>query len=740
MRIQRSGSPALGLLAVLLAVSAANAQNPPSQPPPRPKIGLALGGGGARGIAHIGVIKALEEMHIPIDYIAGTSMGSIAGGLYSGGFTPEEMEAVIKGIKWDTLFQDAPERPEQSFRQKEDDFEHLIPIEFGLNFKKGGVVLPPGLIAGSKLGYVLDTTMLPCSVANFDELRIPFRAVATDIQTGAPYVMSNGSLARSIRASMAIPAIFTPVEIDGHLLIDGGESQNLPVQTVRAMGADIVIAVNVGSSGAATAAKPTNVGAMIGRLIDLPLQQNTMASAALADIVITPDLDGYTSADFTSGVKMIPLGYQATMAEKAKLEALAEIESVYRAWKLGHDATLPPLPFINAIEIDPVPNVDPRRISYLVETKANQVLDTKTLGSDLKRIYSLGIFEIVSYEIVQDGDRNILHITPTLKSWGPTYLKLGLFLGTDFQLGTQFNVVALVDATELNSLGGEWKTLVKIGSPLELETRFFQPVTYHGNFFVSPYGGWRQDLSRVYNDDGDALATYQVSRGVVGMDLGYDFGTWGELRVGYLRAFGKARRQVGDPLFPELDWDEGGLNARMVVDQIDNVNLPHAGYLGAIDYLGNRTSLGGSDSYDRFTMGAVGVQTIGRWTGLLKAEGGSGLGGEIPFYDTFQLGGLFRLSGRPLGEIRGDKYVLAAALLYYRLSSTGGAVVKNLSIGVSAEFGNAYLAHAPMTFGSLKTAGSIYIIADTLIGPFFVGYGRSNSTNSAAYLYLNRSF
>src|SRR6185436_388123 len=279
MRIQRSGSPALGLLAVLLAVSAANAQNPPPQPPPRPKIGLALGGGGARGIAHIGVIEALEEMHIPIDYIAGTSMGSIAGGMYSCGFTPEEMEAVIKGIKWETLFQDAPERAQQSFRQKEDDFEHLIPIEFGLNFKKGGVVLPPGLIAGSKLGYVLDTTMLPCSVANFDELRVPFRAVATDIQTGAPFVMSKGSLARSIRASMAIPAIFTPVEIDGHLLIDGGESQNLPVQTVRAMGADIVIAVNVGSSGAATAAKPTNVGAMIGRLIDLPLQQNTMASA-----------------------------------------------------------------------------------------------------------------------------------------------------------------------------------------------------------------------------------------------------------------------------------------------------------------------------------------------------------------------------------------------------------------------------------------------------------------------------
>jgi NTE family protein len=739
MNVRRLGaSLAIGLLSGLAALPAA-AQDA-STPARRPKIGLALGGGGARGIAHIGVIRALEEMNIPIDYIAGTSMGSIAGGLYACGFTPEEMEAVIKSIKWDTLFQDAPDRPEQSFRQKEDDFEHLIPIEFGLNFKKGGIVLPPGLIAGSKLGFVLDSTMLPCSVANFDELRIPFRAVATDIQTGQPFVMSKGSLARSIRASMAIPAIFTPVEIDGHLLIDGGESQNLPVQTVRAMGADIVIAVNVGSSGAETAAKPTNVGAMIGRLIDLPLQQNTMASARLADFVITPDLDGYTSADFIKGTQMIPLGYQATMADKAKLQAYAEPESVYRTWKLGHDATRPPLPVIDAIEIDPVPGVDPRRISYLVETKAGQVLDTKVLGSDLKRIYAMGIFEIVSYAVVAEGDRNILRITATPKPWGPTFLKLGLFLGTDFTLTTQFDVVALVDATQLNSLGGEWKTLVKIGSPLELETRFFQPVNYEGKFFLSPYAGWRQDLARVYDEEGDALATYQVSRGVVGFELGYDFGTWGELRVGYLRAFGKARRQVGDPVFPELDWDEGGLNARLVVDQLDDVSLPHAGYLGVIDYLGNRTSLGGSESYDRFTAGATGVQTIGRWTGLLKGEGGTGMGRAIPFYDDFSLGGLFRLSGRPLRQLNGDKYVLAAGLLYYRLSDHGGAVLKNLSVGVSLEAGNAYEFQAPITFGSLKTAGSIYVIADTLIGPFFVGYGRSGSNNSSAYLYLNRSF
>ncbi len=690
-------------------------------------------------MAHIGVIRALEELHIPIDYITGTSMGSIIGGLYACGYTPDEMEKLIKSIQWATLFQDAPDRQQQSFRQKEDDFEHLIPLEFGL--KKGRVVLPPGLVAGSKLGFVLQNATLPCAgVSNFDKLRIPFRAVATDIQTGLPYVMSKGGLARVIRASMAIPAIFTPVDIDGHMLVDGGESQNLPVQAVQAMGADIVIAVNVGESGAELAAKPENVGAMIGRLIDLPLQQNTQASAKLANLVITPDLKGYTSGDFVKGTEMIPLGFNAAMADKAKLEGWSEPASVYSTWKSGHDLTFPPLPVIDAIEIAPVAGIDPRRIEYVVHTKPGKVLDTKVLGQDLKRIYAIGAFEIVSYEILDDGDRRILKITPTLKSWGPTYLKVGLFLGTDFQLTTQFGVTAEVDATEMNSLGGEWKTIATIGSPLDIKTRYFQPLTYRSRLFLSPYAGWRQQNAQVYDENEVAVGTYQVSRGAAGMDVGYDFGTWGELRVGYVAAFGKGRRKVGDPGFPDVDWNEGGLNAGMEVDQLDNVNLPHKGYASLVEFLADRKGLGGSESFNRLQAGAIGVQTIGRWTGLAKFEGGSGLGTNVPFYDQFRLGGLFRLSGRPIDQLSGNTYALGALLLYYRLSDTGGLVVKNLSVGVSAEAGNTWGYQAPVTLSSLKGAGSIYIIADTLIGPFFVGYGRSGSKNNSAYLYLNRAF
>jgi NTE family protein len=732
------------LAATLASPSAVLGQADSTAPRPDPaaagrrRIGLALGGGGARGMAHIGVIRKLEELHIPIDYVVGTSMGSIIGGLYACGYTPDEMEKLIKSIHWETLFQDAPDRKDQSFRQKEDDFDHLIPLEFGLNLGKGGLTLPPGLIAGSKLGFILENATLPCTVPDFDHLRIPFRAVATDIQTGKAYLLSKGDLGRAIRASMAIPAIFTPVEMDGHLLIDGGEAENLPVQTTRSLGADFVIAVNVGESGRELAEKPTNVGAMIGRLIDLPLQQNTQASAKLADLVITPDLEGYTSADFVRGTEMIPLGYKSADAMAAQLAPLSEPASVYQAWKQGHDQSLPPLPFIDAIEIAPVPGVDSRTIANLVHAKAGQTLDVVTLGHDLKRVYGLGYFEIVSYEIVPDGKRNILRITATPKSWGPTYMKLGLSLGTDFQLATSFGVVALINATQLNTLGGQWKTTLTLGSPLELKTRFFQPLTYHQRLFVSPYFAWRQDLARVYNDE-IALATYKVSRGVGGLDVGYDFGSWGELRVGYARAFGKARLKVGDPIFPNVDVDEGGIVASMQIDQIDDVNLPHEGYGGIVEYFANRESLGATDSYDKIAGTALGVHTIGRWTGLAKIEGGSGLHSNIPFYDEFQLGGLFRLSGRPTGQLTGDRYGLAAVLVYYRLTKEPGAIIKGLYAGVSGEAGNTWAFGTPATFSGIKSGGGVFVVADTLVGPLFIGYGHSGSNNSA-YLFLNRSF
>ena len=694
-----------------------------------------------------------SELHIPIDYIAGTSMGSIIGGLYACGYTPDAMEKLVGSINWAELFQDAPERPHQSFRQKEDDYEHLAPFEFGLDVKKRGIVLPPGLIAGNKLGFVLQSATLPCSsVTSYDDLRIPFRAVATDVQTGQPYVMGSGSLGRSIRASMAIPAVFTPVEIDGHLLIDGGESENLPVQTVRAMGADVVIAVSIGSSGAGKAEKPQSIGGMLSRLIDLPFQQNTMASAKLADIVITPDLEPYTAADFVTGLKMVPLGYRGALAAKGKLAQWSVPAEAYAAWKARHDDTLPPPPFIDRIEIDGGVNFDRRRIEKVMRTRAGQVLDTKTLAADVTRIYSLGNFEVVNTAIENDGRMRVLHITAVQKSWGPTYLKVGLNLATDFGATTEFGVTSLVDATNLNRLGGQWKTAATIGSPTNIQSHFYQPLTYAGHLFLSPYVGWRAYLVQDWGSPTAPQheATFQVISPNVGMDLGYDFGAWGEFRVGYLRANRALTRLVGVPSIPEhLTENKGGLNVRFRVDQLDNVNVPHAGYLAEIDYFENHTYLGSAyaesladSDFKLFNAKFAGVKTIGRWTGQLRLQYGSGLGTNQPFTDRFTLGGLFLLSGRSIRELRGNKDEFGAALLYYQLTSSENGPIRSVSVGGSLETGKTWV-NNQVGNHDLNKSGSIFFITDTLLGPFFFGYGRSTGPSGnvdSFYLYLNRPF
>ena len=707
---------------------------------PRPRIGLALGGGGARGIAHIGVIRALEQLHIPIDYIAGTSMGSIIGGLYACGYTPDEMEKLVGSIDWTGIFDDAPKRADQPFRVKEDDYLHLAPLEMGLKPGEGGLVLPPALIAGNKLGFVLRTATQACaSVTDFDDLRIPFRAVATDIQTGEPYVMGSGSLATSIRASMAIPAAFTPVEIDGHLLIDGGEAQNLPVQTVRSTGADIVIAVNVGSSGAATFEKPDNVAQMLERLISLPLQQNTLASAKLATMVITPNLDGYGSGDFAKGLEMVPLGYQATLQDKATLQQWSAPEVTYAAWKERHDVTLPlPPPVIDRIEIAPMAGVDPRRIEGLVHTRAGQPLDNRTLEEDLTRIYGLGLFESVRYTLVTDDGETTLLISAVPKPWGPTYLSVGLNMATDFATTTQFGITALVDATELNRLGGEWKTTLTVGLPFDFETRFYQPLSYGGGLFLSPYAGWQLFNVEFWNTAGTrTVETTQFSRPFGGLDIGYDFGNFAELRVGYLRASQDDTVLVGGTVTHETD--QGALTAQLRIDRLDDISLPQSGYFLGVDYAANRTEYGGSFDYDIFSAQADVAGTFGRWTGNLRLEYGTSFDTTLPSVDRFALGGLFRLSGRPIRNLRGEDLVLAVGQLYYRLGGTGAGFIKNFSVGGSLETGNAWSLREDVSFSDLESAGSIFLITETIVGPFSLGYGRSGDFDSF-YLYLNRTF
>jgi NTE family protein len=736
----------IGRRTVLLALLALSSGSAFAQPADaqnrRPKIGLALGGGGARGSAHIGVLKVLEEMRIPIDYIAGTSMGSVVGGLYVTGYSPAELEKIVRKVDWANIFIDSAPRHDIAFRVKSNDY--LSPPGLTLGFRKGGLALPAGLIAGRKMSFLLNTLTLPViGIENFDDLSIPYRAVAADARTGEPVRLAHGSLARAIRASMAIPIVFTPVEFEGRLLIDGGEAENLPVQTVRAMGADIVIAVDVASSSEIPEEAPKSLGELVGRLIDLPLLRNTQDSRKLADIVITPDLKGLSSGDFPKAAEIIPRGETAARATAEQLARLSVSPEEYAEWKKTHRIPLPEkAPVIDEVVVDPIPNFDTRRIDRVIATKAGLPFSERVLQADMRRIAAMGLWETVEYRVVKESGRHVLHIQAVPKSWGPTYVSAGLDFEVNASSTSDFGLNLLVDATEFDRLGANWKTAFRIGSEISLYSQFFQPVEYTGRYFFAPRISYSRSTQDIFLNE-DAIANYELRQGTAGIDFGMELGhllSLGEFSIGIERGYGKLDRRVGIPQFPDVTFDTGNFVANLKIDQLDNFRFPRKGYYIAANGTFARKDLGSDQSYNRASITALGVQTIGRWTGDVRVTYGDNFNSATPFQGLFFLGGLFNLSGRPQGQLYGETAAIGVLRMRYHLLKTPGTIVSGIDVGASAEMGNAWLQRSDASFSSMRHSGSVFLVTDTLAGPFYIAYGNSGNKNHAFYLLLNRLF
>jgi NTE family protein len=705
-------------------------------PPGSCRIGLALGGGGARGAAHIGVLKVLEELRIPIDCIAGTSMGAVVGGLYATGYTPAELEKLVGSIDWVHIFDDNPPRVRRSFRRKEDDFLYALGLEVGL---KGGLTIPPGLIAGRKLGFLLSsTTLAAAGINDFEKLPIPFHAVAADVQTGESVEISKGNLAQAIRASMAIPVVFTPVELDGRLLIDGGNVENLPVRALKEMGAQVVIAVDVGSSGEIPTTKPTSATGILSRLIDIPLLQNTVASRKLADTVVIPDLKGIGTGDFTKAIEAVPRGETAARARIAELQRWSVSAEEYAKWRTVHRTPLAQPSTIRSVEIVPIPGLDSRRIRHFVHSRPGP-LDLGRLDRDLERLYGTGLFENVQFDLAGTGPERDLRIAATPKSWGPTYLKTGLNFSGDLKGTSAFGILALVDATEMNRLGAQWKTALEFGTESSINSTFYQPLGYGSDAFLAPRFTLSQNTVDVFTPDtNNRIAEYRVRRTAGGLDLLYDFGTFAEVRGGVEWGNVKAELRTGNPEFPDLDERTGAFLGRIRVDQLDNVTIPKNGYFANVDFRGERESLGAGSNFDRLETSVLGAKTFDRFTVVGRGKWGDPLGTDLRYYEFFKLGGLFQLSGYAPNQLFGRSYGLIEAIFYYRLAR-GGALLQATYLGASVEGGNVWT-DTPRTFSSLKGAGSVFLAAETALGPFYFGYGYAGSKHSSFYILLARYF
>lgn len=732
--------PIFCMLALLLVVTTVAAGAQPVEPSrERPRVGLVLGGGGARGAAHIGVLRELERQRIPIDAIAGTSMGAVVGSLYASGKTPDELEALVESIDWADAFIDTPHRRDLTYRRKEDDAAYPAKLELGL--RDGEVLIPRGLIQGQKLQLILREELLHVSyIDNFDDLPTPFRAVASDIETGELYVMRSGDLALAARASMSAPGIFAPVEIDGRTLVDGGLVGNVPVDVIREMDVDIVIAVDVEFPLYAPGELQSAL-AISEQMLTILIRKETLRQLSGLrdrDVLIRPELGNHGSTNFDDIVNVIRPGEEATRAAAADLAPLALNENEYQAHldqrrRPRLQATR--LSFVRVLDDGPLSS---EVLQSRLLTRPGDAIDPGKLADDLDRLYALNYYEHVGYRLVTENGQTGVEFETIGKRWGPNFLKFGLSLEDDFEGSTAFNVAARLTATGLNPLGAEWRNDAQVGTNPRFDSEFYQPLGFDTRFFVAPRIKFEQDNFNAFSGP-DTIARYRVSDSEAGLDIGRTLGRWGEFRLGAFRGYGDARVTVGDPQIPNFDFQQGGLLARFRVDMLDDSQIPKTGGRVSLDWMESKSSFGADNDFRTFTASADYAWSWGtndKNTLLAGFEYGTTIDSPGAVQDFFTLGGFLRLSGLERGEISGPHAGLAR-LSYYRELGTGNGVFDMpFYVGGSLEAGNAWQSRSEISLDSALVNGSLFAGIDTYLGQLFLAAGFSESGDTSFYLFF----
>ena len=723
----------------------------------RPRIGLVLSGGGARGYAHIGVLKALERMRVPVDCIAATSMGAVVGGLYASGLSADELDARLSKTNLSDIVFDRNERAQLPQTLREDGFQYPIGISAGI--RDGRVTLPVGLVQGNKLLTLLQDWTAPWpGDIDFGTLPTPFRTIATDLGTGAPVVLSHGSLPRAIRASVAVPGLFAPFPVDGRTLVDGGLVSNLPVQMARDMGADIVIAVNV-ATPLDDPAMLDSPAAVTQQMVTILTNQNVAAQKALLgprDVLLEPDLGTLTFTDFSHARDGVERGEAATEASATKLAALAlprDAWDQYVAARATHGATIEPRR-IDAIEIHTSGRIPSNYVRQYLRAREGDRYDTAAINHDLAQLSTTGDFESVTQEMVTEGGRSVLKIDAQEKSWGPQFLLFGFGMSTTFDGKGAFNLQLGHRYPWLTQGGLEWRNDIVLGSnQAKWHTELRQPVFDRLGFYIAPYleyGRKHVDIFADNSRDRNAtpLTAVRVDTAMAGVDLGMPLARFGEFRLG---ANYQQVRYHSDYLLNNARISQFNNNyvrqpvvrAQLTIDQLDDPLYPRKGYyLYAI----NQLSFGGTNnSYDDVHGKALWAGSYGRHTLNLAAEAAmtyndhradrsvsGGLG--------FTLGGFQHLSAYAPDQFSGN-YLLYGRLTY--LNELREFVLPGLRstvFGSSLEVGDVWLTRHSFGNGPYKSSASLFIGGNSVIGPLYFGFAVAPAGVWNIYLQLGRVF
>ncbi|WAC74784.1 patatin-like phospholipase family protein [Roseateles sp. SL47] len=735
--------------------SLAPASPRPTANGPRPRLGLVLSGGGARGLAHVGILKVLERQHIPVDVITGTSMGAIIGGLYASGMSAQDLDRELKRIAWDRLFASRIDRQDLSQRRKEEDFAFSATIEFGL--RNGEVRVPTGTLSSRGLEALLRRLTLPVrDVTDFDRLPTPFRAVATDMESGAERVLAQGDLALALRSSMSVPGVFAPVEWEDRILGDGGLVNNLPVDVAREMGAQRLIAVNVGTPVAGRESLNSLLGLtsqMITILTEQNVQRSLASMAAGEDLLITPKLGKLTSGDFDKATDFIRLGEEAAEAMLPQLRAYAVDPDLYAQWQMARTGLKPPAPLLAAIKLEGSELTNPERLRSQLESKAGVPFDNTTAERDMRFLSSSGDYERVDYHVEKRDEGETLVFSMDDKPWGPNYFRVGMDLSTDSSGDSFFNLRISHNRHWLTDRGTEWRNQVTIGETPRLYTELYHPLGVRlgvtDDWFVSGWAEANQRKQIVYDDNDPDNANLGQSRLVrrdasVGIDLGQPWGRWGEVRLGAVSQIRYARPDLITLVTPEsgkLRWTshETGLRLKTVVDQLDYANFPQHGYRFTAEAEAGRQDNKNLNSgrFVRVSADGTVAKSFGGHTLSFYMRGvavrqpdDSGLGG-------YTLGGFHQLSGYQPNQLSGNALLFTRATYYRRLNDSP-FLSRGFFVGGTLEAGNTWTTRRDINPKDLRYASSIFLGSDTGLGPLYVGLGYAPKAGTSLYVFIGR--
>lgn len=703
----------------------------------RPKIGLVLSGGGARGLAHIGVLRVLEEMHVPVDLIVGTSMGAVVGGAYAAGRSVDELEALVKGANWNAILADRPARDRLAVRRREDDERLPSRIEFGFDLQRG-TMLPGGVAGNGQLEATL-SSLLPATRAD-DPLRrlpLPFRAVATDLLSGDMLDQADTPLFEALRASMAVPGVFAPLRINGRPRVDGGLVRNLPIDIARRLGADIIIAVNVGTPLLEDREITSSV-AVANQMLQILTEQNVQRSLRELqpqDIIIDPDLPGMGFMDFQRAEEAMATGRRAALAAGERLAALAApaAQAALQAHRLGQpEAALGALP-LAALKFSGTRRVNPEALGAELGLQPGDAVGRVELARAAERLDGMGDFDRIETDVDDRDGRRSVEFKLTEADWAASRVRLGLELYSNFAEASSYSLVAMHVANWLNSWGAELRSIARIGSTRGLNTEFHQPLGPGSRWFASAKLTYTAGSNDVF-DQGQRALRLSSSLTSAQLELGYRVAGLGDLRFGVGRL--RADDEVVLPVTPEngrRSQSYGQQYLELHTDTLDSLAFPSRGQwtTARIEWLQPRSESGVINA----SLLGLKAFRLGEWAGQLYGEFAHAERGQAR-----SLGGYLRLSGTPDGSLVGENMALTRLVMARRIGEMpvglGGAVRIGFSLETGAVGSGAGLKLSNLPRSGWRQAASGFLSVDTRFGPFFLALGTTRGGDTSAYLLL----